>query len=877
MRKTITVAALFAAFILPFADGMAYCYASASVNGASPAQSHTLAGSFTTRASGSPELTVRATPGLETSTVSVTVKTPGVGSSVCDVYIARGADPDNLDAEELIGDDVGIGAVCTKTIASPTTPYLTYYTVRVVNPEGHETTVSGSFDTEIKWHFDAKNNRLTNSVGWKVAASRTIYNGVEGYSIDGADAIKAAPKDAGGAYLTELDLTGLKDTGLDIIALGSYIFRDNGGLGISLTKLHLPDTIMKISDCSFVSTSTILDFEPHEFPNLVKHGNQQGIPNALFTNPVLSFPNPGYQHYPQQMWQASGSKRIYFGTGLTSFGNYAFDASGATDVYLSGEAVPTTGSSWHRGTNLIRINVPIYSDEWKAYAEASAADPTAAQRTTYAAAFTDGRELWKIGSSGKTPDYGGLYLCKWAPDDYCRNAIHVRGSMPAGEVVPCYGKHKYVAQSITCTAPLSATYEGVEYLCTGYVLEALGDDGWGAPATNLNVASFTLDRDGETTYRLTWLWEEAGFTLALNTAPPFPPSGLTYGEISVSPASTGHYAPGTTVTLEAPATGSGGWTDARFDYWLGDVPEGHEKDNPLVVTMNQARSLTPVYTANWRAVAGYETTRITDGYFTLKCSTTDNEITLDSSCGVVAGGGADVLDLRKPVADGRIITTLKGYTFSPNVVGKTFPFETIIFPDTLKCVSSAQVGGGMFGSTGVKKLVNIFPNSLTNFTGGMHGISAVWEGDPVCLLNKKLTTVPSQIFGGYSGGHTYHLGVNIVKISDYAFDGWSGGGCLSVYLHGETKPTFGGNWNRSVSPVRVVVPRSSAEWKSWFASNLNVPSAAQTNIYDTIFADREPGEKLVGIGKDVDKLNGVYFCTWPSPEAQSRMTIIILR
>ena len=860
------------------ADNTTYHYAFTSVNDASPAQSYTMTGSFTTRAFGSPEIAVRATPGLQTSTIAVTVKTPGSGVPTCDVYVATGADPDSLDPEERIGDDVGIGAVVTKSVASPTTPYLTYYAVRVVNAEGKATTVSGTLDTEIKWYFDAKNSCLTNATGWKVAASQTTVDGVTGYSIDGADAIKAAPKDGSGNYLTELDLTGLKNTGLDIISLGGHLFRDNGGLRIKLTKLHLPGTIMKISDYAFVSTTTILDFEPHEFPDLVTHATP-GVPTALFANPVVSFPNPGYKTYPQQMWQAVGAKKIYLGYGLTAFGNYAIDAKGPTDIYLTGDAVPATGTGWTRqitgGSAPIRINVPVYSEAWKAYAAVSAAAPTTAQEAAYAAAFTDGRPLWKVGKASQTPNYGGIYLSLWAPDDYCRNALHVRGNVSAGEPSPAYGKHKYVPQSVAVSAPAAATYENVAYVCAGYILEALGDDGWGAPVTNLNANSFTLHRDGETSYRLTWLWNVAGFALQLDTAPP---SGLTYGDLVVSPANTGNYAPGTVVTITAPATGSGDWTDAVFDHWEGDVPSGNEKANPLVVTMDRARRLTPVYAANWRAVEGYATTRITDGYFTLACKTADNEITLGYSCGLVAGG-VDVLDLRKPVADGRAITALKDYTFSPNAGSTTYPFKALVLPDTLKSISGAtDQGGGMLGKTGVERLVNTFPDSLEVFSGGMHGLTGNWEGDPVYLLNKNLTAIPSQIFGTYSGGHAYHLGVNIASIPNYAFDAYSGHGVLSVYLYGETKPAFrGGDWHRGASATRVVVPRSSAVWKEWLAANTTVPTAAQTNTYNTVFADREPREKLVGIGKNVDYQNGVFFCTWPSPAAESRRTILFLR
>jgi hypothetical protein len=38
--------------------------------------------------------------------------------------------------------------------------------------------------------------------------------------------------------------------------------------------------------------------------------------------------------------------------------------------------------------------------------------------------------------------------------------------------------------------------------------------------------------------------------------------------------------------------------DATFSYWDGDVPDGHERDNPLVIELARDVSVTPVFVAN---------------------------------------------------------------------------------------------------------------------------------------------------------------------------------------------------------------------------------------------------------------------------------------
>lgn len=813
------------------APGTTYHYALAAENDASPSRSRTVAGSFATDAFGAPEIEVRATPGLASSAIAVRVRTPGLGSAGCGVFLARGAGPDALGAEETLATAAGIGEVCTKAVASPTAPLLTHWRVRAVNDSGLSAEATGTLDTGIRWWFDEKNKRLTNAVGWKVKASKGVFQGAEGYRIDGADSVASAPKDETGAYLTELDLTGLKDTGLDIVCIGAHSFYDSGTGHGGLTALILPDTIRQIDGQAFTHLANAEVFEPHVFPDLVAQQEPNGLPPSPFADPVVHFPNPAYATYPQQTWCMKGDKAIHFGPGLVAIGSYAFDASGATDLYLTGDTVPTTGSFWHRNAPHVRVNVPVYSEDWAAYAAASAADPTAAQTAAYEAAFPDGRPLWKVGRTGQTPDYGGIYLCRWRPDDFCRNSVHVRGNVEAGDVFPAYGKNACVPQRIVCTAPPEATFEGVDYACEGYVLETLGEDGWGAPATNA-ATSFALDRIGEATYRVTWLWRPTGYRLEIV----HPPSGVVDGvSLAPGPRAVGSYAPGTVVTL-APTIGGG--FRGPFSHWEGDVPEECRTDSPLVVTMDRARTLVPVFASAWKAVPGYETSRVTDGYWVLKIGGAAGRIhpLIDAMNGVEQPCAIGMLDLRKPVEDGRIFDSIDGYAFRRSY---NQALSDLRLPDTLEKISTHAFEGQT-----LRSIEPCFPDSVTNI--GNQCFGPVLFTNAVRLLNRSFTVYPGQLFGSPWHFRELHLGPGVTEVGSYAFDAYFGApNDLDVYLNGDV-PSFGTEILRGKAAftVRFFFPKTRGkmhlDWRDFCAENVTPLTEAETAAYYAKYGDDAP-------------------------------------
>ncbi len=828
--------------------GTIYYYEIRSVNNATPAREGLRAGTFSSGKFTVPEIESSVVNKANSSVINVLVKTPGGGSTGSDIYISLGTDGEIFNDEVKAGEKIGAGEICSFTVNDPTPHVVQHYKVRAVGDNGLETVAQGSFNPGIKWYFDEKNKRLTNTVGWKIACEKTTINGVEGYNIPGADAIKTHPVDAEGQTLKELDLTGAIDTDLSIISLGGYLFRVKG-----LTKLHLPDTLIKISGFAFDQTGTIVDFEPRELPNLVALGGRYTFPQCVFNDGVVKLTNRAFTTYPGWTWYGNGNKTIYFGQGFNKFEAYSFDSQGSVDLYLTGYAVPDTLGDWHRGTSVLRVNAPIYSDEWKAYVATSAADPTESQLAAYQKSFPDGRELWKVGRSGQTPNYKDVYICKWAPEEYTRSSVHVVGNIPAGTVYPAYGLNSYMAQDIECSAPATATYDGVDYTCMGYSIEKMTEYGWTKPVTNLNVTSFTLKREQESSYRITWIWDVVGYSIDM-----VQPESGTVGSVVYSPEvpASGSYRPGTEVMITA--TIGSGFT-GEFSYWEGDVPEEKRYDNPLTVTMDQARTLHPVFATEWQAVKGYETTRITDGYWTLKISTSGSDIAVAMDCmsNVDQPHPIATMDLRKPVADGRRIVEVKNYAYRTTTAKI---FTRLRLPDTL-----VSIGQCAFQGQSLTALEPALPDSLMTLEQcSFQGMA--YTGD-IRLMNENYRQVNFEIMSP-TPIHSIYLGLGFDLFGSYGLRYWKcSASDNTIYLHGYQVPKTGSYWRDgwATTAVRVCVPIYSDEWKEYLAASAADPTAAQQNAYAARYTD---GIELFKVGKSGQSpdYSNMYICKW-APEA----------
>lgn len=114
----------------------------------------------------------------------------------------------------------------------------------------------------------------------------------------------------------------------------------------------------------------------------------------------------------------------------------------------------------------------------------------------------------------------------------------------------------------------------------------------------------------------------------------------SYGSVSMSPASEdGAYAPDAEVTLTAVA--AAGYT---FEHWYGDVPAGHEHDNPLTIAMASDKTVYPYFTGQWQWGGGV----MTDGYWRVTAPLADGALSMTAAEPLL--GYPPLLDLRKGIA-----------------------------------------------------------------------------------------------------------------------------------------------------------------------------------------------------------------------------------
>ena len=146
-------------------------------------------------------------------------------------------------------------------------------------------------------------------------------------------------------------------------------------------------------------------------------------------------------------------------------------------------------------------------------------------------------------------------------------------SMPYGAADPVTGTYRYLyGQTVTNSVATPLTVGTTQTVCTGWVLTG-GD----APASGSTpTMTMTIMNDGV----LTWQWSGPNYWLDTGVS----------GNGAVTPGD-GWYPEGASVTVTAVPG-----LRHLFAGWTGHVPAGHENDNPLTVTLSQARQLT----ANFR-------------------------------------------------------------------------------------------------------------------------------------------------------------------------------------------------------------------------------------------------------------------------------------
>jgi len=248
-----------------------------------------------------------------------------------------------------------------------------------------------------------------------------------------------------------------------------------------------------------------------------------------------------------------------------------------------------------------------------------------------------------------------------------------------------------------------------------------------------------------------------------------------------------NYYAGTEVTIESIADNG-----YEFDHWTGDVPSGHENDNPLTITMDADKSIT----ANFRAISQCEltiiageggTTNPAPGSHSYNSGTTVTvTATADNGYRFVNWSG-DVSSTDNPVEiimdSNKTITANFVRQYTLNITtgsgGTTAPEPgTYIYDQGTEVTITANPGIGyeFSGWTGDVPSGQENDNPLTITVDADKSITANFQSISQC----ELTIIAGE--GGTTdpapGSHSYNSGttVTVTATADggYRFGNWSG-------------------------------------------------------------------------------------------------------
>ena len=440
----------------------------------------------------------------------------------------------------------------------------------------------------------------------------------------------------------------------------------------------------------------------------------------------------------------------------------------------------------------------------------------------------------------------------------CGNPVNATGE----GLNPSYGWSVGQVRPVTCTAPAAASFGDTDYMCAGYTLRKLVNGAFVETASGPET-SVTIPDGDEATYELTWNWVEAGMKLTLvKPTLPFPTDPI--GDVTLNPApragTDGVYDPGTVVTLTpVPVAG------ARFDHWAGDgVPAGHAFDVPLVVTMDEPRTIVAVFHANsWLYLPSEN--KITDGAWKIGVAANGTNLSIDAykKSSWSYSGYASILDLRMPVRDANgveyVITDLRNASFSGFDDSSVFSssIADLRLPDTVKTISTncaknngtmtnlvlsanlESIGSATFSSCAALKNVTPFlPPSFCTLANAFSQ-SPVTNRLLIGEVGKPVTMSGSTF---HSSGFTeMEIFGDLPSIGD---GGSAFGGSISlrrIWVHGGPISISSGAFENAGEGAQVwFVPAADEAWIKWLYTDGNLTpwdEATMRTSFDKYFSD----------------------------------------
>lgn len=618
----------------------------------------------------------------------------------------------------------------------------------------------------------------------------------------------------------------------------------------AVTELHLPETVRSLGQYCFRGLRKATVIEPF-IPDSVTSCNAPfGNINSFVGDLVL-----GGGGHDLTLTGGSSSIRaasiasITFGTGsMTVPYQFFYGCKVCTNITFLGDSVrwhDNAFQAWNSYQTLIRV--PATSTWWADFLANDStfiawASVSASNQDKYWTKFDPERAgdpplgVVKLGANAALQ-----YIVTYVKETTSRDLFVEGLPFQIGDVSPAYTSasagHEGVAASVPCEAPEYAGLDGVYYRCAGYITETMGATGWANPVTNLGVRSFAYDTDVGM-QRVTWLWDVAGYAV---TGVCSYVGGYDLGGVTQTvPAYPGHYALGASVTLTATPSDA---SVAPFVRWCGDVPAGHERDNPLVITADAVKTVYPYFRKNWVYASG----DVTDGYWKFKASVSGgSKITLGGGSGQATLSNSTVwkgglLDFAKPFdGDYALVAVVKDFVYGNNPdVGNTI--RELTLPNTLTTLNEY-----CFQSCpNLKSVTPFLPDSITSMNNAFSSCGQItnalvigsWKTNTVSVLGglswQRTTSIPSITFGRgvKSLPHQMCYGNNGVK---------------NVYFMGDV-PTGGNAFEGCAAYGKCFhVPRGNASWAEWLEQNLTPWASLSQTEQDKYWAAFPDGRRPLG-------------------------------
>ena len=513
-----------------------------------------------------------------------------------------------------------------------------------------------------------------------------------------------------------IDLTGTVSDAMKtyvIKSIGTNAFRTN----TAITGIKVPDSLARIKLAAFYGCTNLVSFEPFlpdsvseigwavftncrnlkgdlvvRNPN-VTMGTSSKNEDATFYNcaaitsadfsesglttlPRCCFYNCNallWAKLPKSYANFDNAAAFYYAKGLIDVSFKSFPTSMPGDVF-KGTVDVTKGA---------RITYPGNSADWDSFVRKNsfkAWDEATSYQATYNEMWPDGPQpIGYCTIGGQT---------KWAVPIVevvtdCRltiGGVDTSGAaLNIGTVSPDYCESKTITEdSVVCTADEFATAGNYGYQCIGYRIGTLeGSTIVYGDVVPSREYTFIGGEAGE--HYLRWVWEKVA---AKMTVAAFPEE---FGEVAVSGSDYQGFenfrALDTEVTFTATPKG-----DATFGSWCGTVPDGQRFENPLTLTVNDTKTVTPYFVSKW--VFNAQMTAVDDGYWTMPVSGDRNALTVGAP---TQKGTVTVLDLVKEIEGGGAFKTVPVKWL--NNANPQRPQTDVLLPDSITTIGERAFEG----------------------------------------------------------------------------------------------------------------------------------------------------------------------------------------